>query len=124
MAILFECTIPGKAYVKKNTMKIGKYGAYYSKEYTAWMKTASLYIIKPVADFDLIKSIDYYHQAEFRFYFKNHQGESDCSNIVEGVQDCLTKAGIIKDDKYIQVLHVKKIFGEEPRTEIILRSLE
>jgi Holliday junction resolvase RusA-like endonuclease len=69
------------------------------------------------------KTIDQPLEAVFRFYFKNRQAESDLSNVIEAPQDALTKAGVIIDDKIIQVIHATKIFGHEPRVEIELRHI-
>lgn len=123
--ILFKCTIPSRCYIKKNTARIVGYGkskrAIYTPRFLAWQKYALLcmrqaWMGKPPIDF----AVD----ATFIFYFKNKQAETDLSNTIEGPQDCLKTAGVIVDDVLIQVLHARKFFGGEPRTEIEIRGIE
>lgn len=55
----------------------------------------------------------------YKFYFANRQAEPDVSNLIEGPQDVLQKAGIIKNDRLIMRVMAEKFFGVgEPRTEI------
>jgi len=121
--ILFQATVDGRPIIKKNTARHYRGRVVYSPKYVQWSW-------KAIAEFQRVrratelKTIDYYIAADVVFYLKNHQSEPDCSNLVEGSQDCLTKSFVIKDDKFIQVLHVRKVFGEEPRTEITLRTLK
>ena len=47
----------------------------------------------------------------------------DIDNRVKSIQDCLTRAGIIKDDSQIDKLIVERVYGEISSTELILRSM-
>ena len=62
-------------------------------------------------------------EVHYEFYFENHQGEPDTSNCIEGPQDCLQEANVIKNDKQIKKLVAEKFFGTEPRTIIKIYSL-
>ena len=57
------------------------------------------------------------------FHFKNHQHEADVSNLVEAPQDALTKAGVIIDDKIIQVVSATKVFDGTEGTDIELYAV-
>jgi Holliday junction resolvase RusA-like endonuclease len=56
-----------------------------------------------------------------QFYFGNRKNEPDLSNLYQGIEDVLQKAGVIQNDKQI-VSHdgSRKIFGESARVEIEL----
>jgi len=122
---IFECTIPGRVPVKKNTQKVvllqtGRRAAIYSAKFRSWEEGAILECIQAN------KSRRCYAGpmiAFFSFYFQDHMHEPDVSNLVEGPQDVLKKAGVIEDDRLIHELHARKIFdsNEEPRVEIVLR---
>ena len=47
----------------------------------------------------------------------------DIDNRVKSIQDCLARAGVIKDDTQIDKLTVRRIYGEEAKTELILEAL-
>lgn len=121
---IFNIVIPGRPIVKKNTQRIVGYGkkrrAIYSPLYTAWERGALL-IFKMKDD---LPFIDFNVMAEFSFYFENHSAEPDTSNLIEGPQDLLKKAGVISDDKIIKRVLAEKFFGETPRTEIRILRLE
>jgi Holliday junction resolvase RusA-like endonuclease len=122
--LLYKCTILSRTPVKKNTMQVVGNGrfkrAIYSKQFRHWEIIAHLAMIKAWDG----KRIDCPIEAKFVFYFKNRQGEPDLANLIDSPQDTLTKAGVIIDDKIIQVIHAQKHFGEEPRCEIELYALE
>jgi len=118
--ILFKASIPGRVPVKKNTAKVFKWGAVYSKAWKEWEKQA----LKVLKELSIEEPIDKYCQAKFTFYFKNHQWEPDVSNVCEGPQDVLQKAGILTDDKNIARLSAEKHFNDDnPRVEIEISEL-
>jgi Holliday junction resolvase RusA-like endonuclease len=58
------------------------------------------------------------------FQFVNRSAEADVSNLVEAPQDVLKKAGVISDDRIIQVVHARKEFGTGPGMTIELLKIE
>ena len=123
MATIFKCTIPGRAIVKKNTKRIVGAGRFkkiiYSKNFQFWEASLVAYLKRIWK----LPPIDYPVEAIFNFYFKNHQGEADTSNLIEGPQDCLVKARVLQDDRLIKRVIAEKHFESEPMTEIELRLL-
>lgn len=122
--MIFQCTIPGRPIVKKNTKRIFGAGRFkrivYSPKYQEWERHAAKHVRRALN----AKCIDYPVAAWFKFYFANKQGEADTSNLIEGPQDLLKKMGVIVDDKLIHLVTAQKFFGaSEPRTEIELREL-
>jgi len=118
--LLFKTEIPGRVPVKKNTAKVFKFGAVYSKAWKEWEKKAVRLlriqgIKEPISDYCQIKMV---------FYLKNHQWEPDVSNVCEGPQDVLQKANILTDDKLIKRLFAEKHFNDDnPRVEIEIHTL-
>ena len=53
----------------------------------------------------------------------NNRRKWDIDNRVKALQDCLSKAKIIKDDAQIQELKVKREYGDKVSTRIILTEL-
>jgi len=50
----------------------------------------------------------------------------DASNVVKAVEDCLTKAGVIEDDRFICRLTVGKYYaakGAEPCVKVLVRGI-
>jgi len=123
--VTFKFQIPGRCVVKKNSQRVVGFGkskhVIYSPKFIAWHKVAMLHLRQRWTDNDPINE---FMKLTIRFYFANHQSEADVSNLIEGPQDALTKAGVIVDDKLIYEIHAMKIFGEEPRTEIELEMLD
>lgn len=118
--VLFFCEIPGRPIVKKNTKRFyGKGRVVYSPKYISWENHALAHLKQCVR----MKPINFAIEANFTFYFENRQAEADVSNLLEGVQDALTKAGVIHDDRFIHLIIAKKIFGHEPKTIIELKGL-
>lgn len=122
--MIFYCTIPGKCYVKKNQQKIvrnrGRPRAIYTPQFREWEQMAIL----TLRELHFPMTIDKPMEAKFFFYFKDRQGEADLSNLIEGPQDVLKTAGIIKDDRLIHIIQARKTFGENPRIEIALFDIE
>ena len=54
----------------------------------------------------------------------NDRRRWDIDNRVKALQDCLSKAKIIKDDAQIQELKVKREYGEQVKTRIVLMEYE
>ncbi|MBR2207268.1 MAG: RusA family crossover junction endodeoxyribonuclease [Synergistaceae bacterium] len=48
----------------------------------------------------------------------------DIDNRVKSIQDCLARAGVIKDDTQIDELHVQRVYGKIAKTHLILRKRE
>ena len=115
--VLFICTIPGRAYVKKNTQRVVRgRRVIYSPNFLAWERGALATLRRAYRGLPSEGNLE----ARFSFYFANRQAESDLSNLIEGPQDALQKAGVIANDKQIITLHARKFFGAEPRVEIEL----
>lgn len=123
--LLFKCEIPGRVPVKKNTAKVYRYGAVYSKAYRNWEILACGVIRK--LNTKVLKNcpVREYFEARFKFFLKNHQWEPDVSNVCEGPQDVLQTCGVIDDDKLIKRVIAEKFFDDpNPRLEIELHSLK
>lgn len=126
-SILFEVEIPGRPFIKKNTKRIykgwneRKPRIIYTSDWRTWedealrcyQKAARKYITNGMMFTCPLK-------ARFEFYFENHQAEPDTSNLIEGPQDVLQKACIIKNDKQIVQIEAEKYFGFEPKTIVRL----
>ena len=125
MKPIYSCYVPGRPPSKKNTKKVyrrfGKTMVVYTKLFLAWEQTALVYMKQAMIN---RKLIDKPIEAKFIFEFKNHKAEPDTSNLIEAPQDALTKAGVISDDKIIQVVHAKKTFGDGEGTVIELYEIE
>ena len=111
--ILFECVIPGRPGILKNSKKIivvrGRRIPVPSDRYNLWEKVASLYVyrLRPVT------VIDFPVNLQAVFYFKNHAHEPDLSNSYQGIEDILAKQGVLKNDKLIYSHDgSRKVFGE------------
>ena len=50
------------------------------------------------------------------FFITNNKRRWDIDNRVKALQDCLSMAGIIEDDKQVNVLHVERKYGKEIKT--------
>ena len=48
----------------------------------------------------------------------------DVDNRVKALQDCFSKAGVIKDDSQIDELHVERLYGDFNSTQVILYAFE
>ncbi len=123
--LIYKCSVPGRCPSKKNTQKVvrrhGMTFVVYTPLFRAWESEAIAYM---KAANKMKKPFGVPMVARFTFYFKNHSGESDTSNLVEAPQDVLKKAGVIADDKFIYLFTAHKVFGTEPRTDIELYHYE
>lgn len=124
MTPLFEVTIPSRVGIKKNSKRMifkkGRPRVLSSVNYLNWEKHAAVFIRQAMQKFSGLPIKDYC-RAEFVFYFKNHHAEIDISNALQGPEDLLEKLGVIENDRLIQEVFARKVFGHEPKT--ILRLL-
>jgi Holliday junction resolvase RusA-like endonuclease len=120
---LVEFWLPGRPIVKKNTKRV--YGSgkrkrvVYSSQYVFWEAVAMRAIapVKFYTETTLEMHID--------FFFKNRRAEPDLSNLIEGSQDMMKKAGKIKDDKQIHKIIARKFFyAEQEGVHITLYGLQ
>ena len=118
---VFSIEIPGRPISKKNTKKVvRRYGVsrvIYSPQFREWEKQALIYLKHRA---QIFSTIDYHLMAKFVFNFKDHRSEADVSNLIEAPQDALEKAGVIKNDRLIQMVHARKEFGKKESTLIEL----
>lgn len=54
----------------------------------------------------------------------NDRRRWDIDNRVKALQDCLSLAGVIKDDSQLDALHVERVYGKEKGTRITLTERE
>lgn len=126
--ILFQCVIPGRPGILKNSKKVcrnPKSGAVFLKasdRYAIWEKMAYMHILKSSKQ----TQFDFPVNLACQFYFVNHQYEPDTSNAIQGIEDLLQKAKVILDDKLIYSLDgTRKIFGARvDRIEVTLTRHE
>lgn len=61
---------------------------------------------------NILHAFNFNIHARYTFYFENHSGEADLSNLLEGPSDLLQDAGVIKNDRLIQSYDgSRKLFG-------------
>ena len=114
--VLYECIIGGRPIVKKNTKRFARGKVYYSEKFKIW-ESSALSELPAIRDTITEPAI-----LQLGFLFKDRQGEPDVSNLVEGVQDVLQKAEIIKDDKLFHHIYAYKLFGVAPCTRVRILS--
>lgn len=110
MELVFQCTIPGRPIVKKNTACRGRRGVFYSKRFLGWEKIALLAVHKARGK---AKTVEECVHVEYRFYLEDRRGEPDVSNLVEGPQDVIEKVGVIRNDKLVKSFYAEKFIGKE-----------
>lgn len=120
MNMVFSCEIKGRPFVKKNTKKFSfkSKSVYYSKQFLAWEKDALVYIKQAMQKWENCP-IGYPCILELEFFFVNHQGEADVSNLIEGVQDALQKANVLVNDKFVYTVKASKEFGAQYDSTLI-----
>lgn len=128
--------IPGNVIAKKNSERIGRFkkaGKWFqnirpSAAYERWEKAALQEL--------LLKRVQpwpgpYPVELQLTFYRKTRQ-PFDLSNMIEGVQDVLQKAGVIAEDNMLHVVpvidRIKQPMGwavdkDHPRTEITIKAI-
>ena len=118
--------IPERVGIKINNKRVvynyGRMVVLSSDKYLAWERQAEFHVLQAKKRFNC--PITGLIEAHFEFYFKNHQGEADTSNCIEGPQDLIQKIGVIENDKFIVSLKAIKYFGTEPHTIIRLYSYD
>lgn len=122
---LIKLIVPGKAMILKNHKRIFGRGrrkiVLPSERYLAWEKEAMLHVARQMT----VSGINHPVFVDYKFYLKNFQGEPDASNLVEGIQDVLQKAGVLVNDKLVRKFTAEKIFGEgDARTELEIFKYE
>lgn len=86
-----------------------------------WEKTALIYLKQ---SFKGRETLDQPLYIKLDFYFPNRKA-GDLSNYIEGPNDALTTARVIKDDRLIQVIEARKHFYcENVGTKIVLKTIE
>lgn len=127
MSLLYSLTIPGRPIVKKNTQRtVGRGRAtrrISSPQFVEWESRAMAELLGQLKRKPR-EAITRECVAHFRFFFANRQSEADVSNLIEGPQDLLVKAGVLKDDRLIVCLSAWKYFGHEPCTQISIFDFE
>lgn len=118
----YKFTIPGNPVVKKNSQRVVMHGIRPSVLYEVWAARALKIIMKQWEGLTPIKG-PVHMEAH---YYKDTKRESDLSNLHEGIQDCLTVAGVWIDDTIVEShdgsrKHVDK---KNPRIEVTLRKFK
>lgn len=118
---MIELTIRGDIPVKKNTQRIGRHGGIYKNpEVTAYEELlgweARLKRLEPI-------------EGPFAFSGTFHiRGPKDLDGVVTTILDCLQKAGLIENDKYLHELRsVKKVpipTGDQEHVTFKVEALE
>lgn len=118
-----KLVILGEPAVKKNSMRIVSFGGHSSIRpsvlYEVWASKA----IKQLQDQYIgLQPLKGKLHLEVKFY-KGTSRPSDLSNLYEGVQDCLTTAGVWLDDTLVESHDGsrKLVDKSNPRVEIIIR---
>ena len=47
----------------------------------------------------------------------------DIDNRVKALQDCLSMAGVIRDDSQVDALHVERLYGNEKTTQVTVKEI-
>ncbi len=67
----------------------------------------------------------YEEPVELRIIFTaNSRRKWDVDNRVKALQDCFSMAGILKDDKQVEILHVERKYGVKQTTHIEVSSID
>ena len=106
--------IPGKALSVKNDKMVSKDGKKIidKPEARKWKKWLTDYLVENYGNIDFT---DHKVSAGYKFYMPDNR-KQDPSNMLQGIEDCLQKAGIIKDDSW-QFYSIAYAFGELAKTK-------
>ena len=64
-------------------------------------------------------------RIEMRLTFQtNNRRRWDIDNRVKALQDCLSLAGVIRDDSQVDELYVKRGYGKEQNTILAVREID
>lgn len=113
-------TLHGRPTVLKNSKRIFSRGrgkraiVLPSSKYTLWEENAMATVARAFKSMTVCDPVCVF----YRFFFADRHAESDVSNLIEGPQDVLQKAGVIKNDRLVMRVIAEKYFGHDPRTEI------
>lgn len=132
MAPYLRFTIPGQTIAKKNSQRVVRLGSRAairpSKAYDAWEKAALLELA-----LQRIPAWPGPYPVELRlFFFRQTMAKWDISNMIEGTQDVLQKAGILADDSMLHVVPVIDMrpsgYGwaidkANPRVEVMISAI-
>jgi Holliday junction resolvase RusA-like endonuclease len=115
-------TLHGRPSVLKNSKRIFSRGrgkraiVLPSSKYEAWEENAMATLSRSFKRPLIIDPVC----VRYEFFFATRQAEPDVSNLIEGPQDVLQKAGVIKNDRLVMRVIGGKYFGHDPRTEILI----
>lgn len=69
--------------------------------------------------------LPYEESVELRIIFTaNNRRKWDVDNRVKALQDCLSMAGVLKDDRQVEILHVERKYGVKNITYIEVLSID
>lgn len=125
--------IPGNAIAKKNSQRIIRLGRLASirpsNAYDEWEARAILHLV-------VLQRVMWWpgsYPVELHlFFYRRTQQKFDLSNMIEGVQDVLQKAGVLHDDSMRHVVpvfeHRPEGYGwavdkANPRTEVTIKQI-
>jgi Holliday junction resolvase RusA-like endonuclease len=116
--ILFKAILIGRVGIKKNGksafVKNGRTFVTTSQRYKSWEKQATLQLLQAKVRSSIDLPIRIPINLSIKFYFPNHQHESDLTNLIQGPEDLLQTLGIIENDKLVHSLDgSRKIFGAD-----------
>lgn len=126
MARGFRVVISGPP-VPASRPRVTRWGTYYSKTYTKWMKAAVAEVVVASAALTGALSVTVYAICERARTSKLQFPKGDCDNYAKGPLDVLTKKQYWGDDKQITHLVVRKRFaadGEDPCFIIVAEEIE
>ena len=129
----YKFIIDGQPMSKKRNYKIIKIGRHYTlgltTKYKHWEKGATdqlwaqrmTYQSHMTGEFRIRSDVE----VTFEFFLKDKR-RYDLSNLIQGPEDALVKAGILEDDSLIQSVDRSRKYRDcdPPRIEIAIRSFE
>lgn len=130
----FKFIIDGQPMSKKRNYRIIRIGDHYAlglkREYKNWEKSATDQLWVQRMNYQASMTgefgpISFFVEVAFEFFMKDKK-KYDLSNLIQGPEDALVKAGILQDDSLIMSLDgSRKHLGcEAPRILITIRRFE